>query len=250
MGWRMPGQRGGEGQPAAAARWAARSFSSMVLRSGPRRPGWTCFCSLSAACHICAGTGPTPCHICAGTRLAPATSAPGPGSPLPHLHRDRAHPRLQLLQDWGHRCPHLPGIWLFPPPHRHPDSARPLRLNRPAPMPRAHALRPWQMRRSVVRQRRIAINRSLHGRSRAKLALAEALARLVRNPRDHASTSGGVVVERGPLRGRSRVRGGGPAYARACARNLHACTRALAYVRRHVCVRACVRARVRLRCGA
>ena len=29
-----------------------------------------------------------PCHICAGTGLIPATSAPGLGSPLPHLHRD------------------------------------------------------------------------------------------------------------------------------------------------------------------
>jgi hypothetical protein len=31
-----------------------------------------------------------PCHICTGTGLAPATSAPGLGSPLPHLHRDWA----------------------------------------------------------------------------------------------------------------------------------------------------------------
>ena len=44
-----------------------------------------------------------PAHICAGTGLAravsapglgtPATSAPGPGPPLPDFHRDRAHPR-------------------------------------------------------------------------------------------------------------------------------------------------------------
>ena len=33
---------------------------------------------------------PRPCHICTGTGLTPATSAPGLGSPLPHLHRDRA----------------------------------------------------------------------------------------------------------------------------------------------------------------
>ena len=32
-----------------------------------------------------------PAHICAGTGLAPPTSAPGLGSPLPHLHRDWAH---------------------------------------------------------------------------------------------------------------------------------------------------------------
>ena len=31
-----------------------------------------------------------PSHICAGTGLTPATSAPGLGSPLPHLRRDRA----------------------------------------------------------------------------------------------------------------------------------------------------------------
>jgi hypothetical protein len=31
-------------------------------------------------------------HICTGTGLAPATSAPGLGSPLPHLHRDWARP--------------------------------------------------------------------------------------------------------------------------------------------------------------
>jgi hypothetical protein len=33
-----------------------------------------------------------PCHICAETWLTPATSAPGLGSPLPHLRRDWAHP--------------------------------------------------------------------------------------------------------------------------------------------------------------
>ena len=33
-----------------------------------------------------------PCHICTGTGLTPATSAPGLGSPLPHLHWDWAHP--------------------------------------------------------------------------------------------------------------------------------------------------------------
>ena len=27
------------------------------------------------------------CHICAGTGLGPATSAPGPGAPRPHLRR-------------------------------------------------------------------------------------------------------------------------------------------------------------------
>ena len=37
-----------------------------------------------------------PCHICTGAGLTPAASAPGLGSPWPHLHRDWAHP--------GHIC--------------------------------------------------------------------------------------------------------------------------------------------------
>ena len=32
-------------------------------------------------------SGPCPCHICTGTGLTPATSAPGLGSPVPHLHQ-------------------------------------------------------------------------------------------------------------------------------------------------------------------
>ena len=37
-----------------------------------------------------------PSHICAGTGLIPPTSAPGLGSPLPHLRRDRAWRRIQV----------------------------------------------------------------------------------------------------------------------------------------------------------
>ncbi len=40
----------------------------------------------------CTATGLTPCHVCTGTGLTAATSAPGLGSPLPHLHRDWADP--------------------------------------------------------------------------------------------------------------------------------------------------------------
>jgi hypothetical protein len=48
-----------------------------------------------------------PSHICTGTGLAPPTSVPGLGSPLPHLHRD-----------WVHACTSAPG--LGPPlPHLH-----------------------------------------------------------------------------------------------------------------------------------
>ena len=40
-----------------------------------------------------------PAHCCTGTGLTPATSAPGLGSPLPHLHRDWARPCAQLRRD-------------------------------------------------------------------------------------------------------------------------------------------------------
>ena len=64
--------------------------------------------------HICIGTGhpcqhlhldlARPAHICAGTGLAPLTSAPGPDSPLSHLHRDCALSPLAHLR----RC--APGL--------------------------------------------------------------------------------------------------------------------------------------------
>jgi hypothetical protein len=86
-------------------------------------------------CHICAWTWPSPpptsasglgsrlatsdqdwaptlphmhrsglpsCRICAGLGLTPPTSAPGLGSPRPHLRRDWAHPRPKLRGDWAH----------------------------------------------------------------------------------------------------------------------------------------------------
>jgi hypothetical protein len=40
-----------------------------------------------------------PCHICAETVLSLPTSAPGPHSPLPRLHRDWAHPCPYLRRD-------------------------------------------------------------------------------------------------------------------------------------------------------
>jgi hypothetical protein len=70
--------------------------------------GFTCpdafvvgFAGCFPACHICNGTLARPCqiiytradpaHICTGTGGSAATSAPGLGSPLPHLHRHWAH---------------------------------------------------------------------------------------------------------------------------------------------------------------
>ncbi len=203
LGWRMPGQRGGEG---------SQQRQLVGLRVHSAR--WLC--------------GPGVQDRRASAHGAqPATSAPGPGSPLPLLRRDRATPAYSCSRT-GVTAAHIcTGTWLSPPPHRHPglgSAAAPPAAPRPCPA--------RQMRRSVVRQRRrIAINRSLRGRSRAKLALAEALARLVRNPRDHASTSGGVV-ERGPLRGRSRVREGGR--PRRCAMRVRVRARARAFALRRM----------------
>jgi hypothetical protein len=54
----------------------------------------------------------TSCHICAGTGLAPRTSAPGLGSPHPHLRRDRGSPLPHLRRDRAHppaaRCSRPP----------------------------------------------------------------------------------------------------------------------------------------------
>ena len=38
-------------------------------------------------------------------RASPPTSAPGLGSPCPHLHRDRAQPsHIAVYRDWAHPC--------------------------------------------------------------------------------------------------------------------------------------------------
>ena len=56
---------------------------------------------------------PRPCHICTGTGLTPATSASGPGSPLPHLHRDWANP-CHICTGTGRTLPHLHRDWANP----------------------------------------------------------------------------------------------------------------------------------------
>jgi hypothetical protein len=84
-----------------------------------------------AACGICTGAGARRCHICAaaargcpchiriGTRLTSATSAPGLGSPLPHLHRD-----------WAHPCHIRTGTDVFTGPHLSEVNGR--QVDRPA----------------------------------------------------------------------------------------------------------------------
>ena len=59
----------------------------------PRLP---CLCRDLASAHRTAS------EICTGTGRTPATSAPGLGLPLPHLHRDPA--RCLSALDWAHLC--------------------------------------------------------------------------------------------------------------------------------------------------
>ena len=98
--------------------------------------------SLLAPCAwgIAAGRGPAPRLPLVCLRLPPAQGRrrgrAGPGSPLPHLHRDRAHPchirtgtgltrQPHPHRDWAHPSPHLPRDWAHPCPHPHRDWAHP-----------------------------------------------------------------------------------------------------------------------------
>jgi hypothetical protein len=83
-------------------------------------------------CHICAGTGPARGHLCTGTGLAAATSAPGLGSPPPHLHRDWAHRRHICTGTGLARCHICTGTGLtLPHLHRDCSCLRP-RRDRPS----------------------------------------------------------------------------------------------------------------------
>ena len=54
------------------------------------------------------------CDPCTGAGRAAATSAPGLGSPLPHLHRDWAHPPTTSTPGLGAPLPHLRRDWAHP----------------------------------------------------------------------------------------------------------------------------------------
>ena len=117
----------GMGAHAGGARKRRTSRPTRTLQASPSHAGRRLFGALARSlahphtrphphgdsvhwCHICSGTGLGPGHLCTstGTGLAPATSAPGLGSPqplhicfgtgltpaLPHRHRD----------DWANRC--------------------------------------------------------------------------------------------------------------------------------------------------
>jgi hypothetical protein len=111
-----------------------------------------------------------PCHSCTGTGLTPASSAPGPGSPLPHLRRDWAHPCLictgtgrspatsapglgsplpHLHRDWAHQCgtgltpaTSAPGLGL-PLPQLHRDWAHPCHICTGTALLQVH-MRSWR----------------------------------------------------------------------------------------------------------
>ena len=90
----------------ASFRWCI--VDTQVRRGSPRTDA-----RLRPPCRSCTGTGPTPCHNLHWdwTGLTPATSAPGLGSPRPHLHRDWAHPCHNLHREWARPCHNLHPDW-------------------------------------------------------------------------------------------------------------------------------------------
>ena len=80
----------------ASPRRAGRAGDSDLLEHGRAQLALVLLTPSLHHCTECeyaaADKKPWPCHICTGTGLAPATSAPGLGSPLPHLHRDSGLP--------------------------------------------------------------------------------------------------------------------------------------------------------------
>jgi hypothetical protein len=98
----------------------------------------------------------SPSHICTMNLRIPATSAPGLGPPLPHLHRDRLTP-ARMRWGWAHPAhicigtgahpPHLHRDWFTRDLHRdwaHPATSAP----RPgSPPPHLHRDRDEQRRR-------------------------------------------------------------------------------------------------------
>jgi hypothetical protein len=71
-----------------------------------------------------------PSHICTGTGLAPSTSAPGLGSPHPHLHRDWARPTHICIGTGLTPPTSAPGLG-SPHPHLHRDWVTVLRVAYP-----------------------------------------------------------------------------------------------------------------------
>jgi hypothetical protein len=80
------------------------SAAAALLNALQHKPRLLPMLRNGTARHVAAmRAGLTPARICTGTGPTPATSTPGLGSPLTHLHRDWAHP--------SHICT---GTWLTP----------------------------------------------------------------------------------------------------------------------------------------
>ena len=85
------------------------------LKVGPKCPAATSAPGLGSPLPHLPRDWTHPSNICTGTGLAAATSAPGLGSPLPHRHRDWAHLLPHLRRDWARPCHICAGTGLAPP---------------------------------------------------------------------------------------------------------------------------------------
>ncbi len=91
----------------------------------------------SGACVRASASGLAPAHICTRIGPTPSTSAPGPGSSLPHLHRDRAPPSASA-PGLGSPLPHLLRDQAHPFPHLHRDLACPAHICTATALAAAH----------------------------------------------------------------------------------------------------------------
>jgi hypothetical protein len=82
--------------------------ASATLRAPRDSRSWSAFPPTSAPGlgspnpHLRRDWAQPPCHICTRTGLTPPASATGLGSPPRHLHQDWGHPCPHLHRDWGH----------------------------------------------------------------------------------------------------------------------------------------------------
>ena len=81
------------------------TLPSAQATHGPRASAQAGYAHVQAATYwIAVYCSSRRCHICTRTGLTPATSAPGLGSPLPHLHRGCAFPHLHRDSAGATQC--------------------------------------------------------------------------------------------------------------------------------------------------
>jgi hypothetical protein len=100
------------GAPPPGRPWFAAATSAPGL--GAPQSNQRCKCNpppTHPPTHTCARTRPS--HIRTGTGLAPPTSAPGLGSPLPHLHQDWARPSHICTRTGLTPATPAPGVGFF-----------------------------------------------------------------------------------------------------------------------------------------